>query len=138
MKMRKIVLIPLLVLGVFLVFGIGFFMSFGIPKRDLSVKPLTASGLPDGNYVGQGAVTPPFGTFAVFRKVEVSIDIADGMITTADFLKPASKDEPFATLTANILRAQGTGIDAVSGGSWTSLATAKAVEDALSKAGAHQ
>jgi uncharacterized protein with FMN-binding domain len=76
---------------------------------------------------------------AAFRKVEVELEVRDGRIESLRYLKPETEGpaaEVFAELSRRVLERQGPDVDAVSGGTWTSRALRKAVEDALEKGGA--
>jgi len=109
------------------------FASCGSLASD-GAAPSGPARLMDGVYRGIGRSRPPFGTIAVFRKVEVELRIADGRIVGVRLLRPRMLDEKLAPLGARVVERGSADVDGVSGASWSSAAYRNAVDNALSEA----
>jgi uncharacterized protein with FMN-binding domain len=136
MKKRTKVLLglsPLFLVLLFIIVGLVRFMSFGLPLRVFEAPVLGTSGSRDGRWVGEGAVTPPFGTLVAFRKARVALEIKDGRITSVEVLEPKGVEKELGGFRQSVLDRQGSGVEVVSGATWTTGAARKAVADALAK-----
>jgi len=98
--------------------------------RGMPIKDISAAGLPDGAYLGESAI----GNFIYRVKVEVST----GKIISISAM--GSRYNVYAEYAQGVfnkmVRDQTANTDAITGATTTSKAYMKAVEDALSKAGA--
>ncbi|HNY22269.1 MAG TPA: FMN-binding protein [Treponemataceae bacterium] len=99
-----------------------------------NAAPQARGEIQDGVYLGVGRSRPPFGTMAVFKKVEVEVSVAGGKIVGVRLVKPQALIEKLAPLDGLVVANGGSEIDGVSGATWSSAAYRAAVNDALTKA----
>jgi uncharacterized protein with FMN-binding domain len=106
-------------------------MSFGIPRQDYTVNEVDFSRVADGSYTGEYRIVPPFGTFAVFKRVKVQVEMAGGRVRRITVLSPEAAREQLAPLAEEVVARQSLSFDAVTAGTWTTTAMLKAVETAV-------
>jgi uncharacterized protein with FMN-binding domain len=114
---------------VVLVFALTF--SFGIPRQDNRIGRIDPSTLPDGSYVGEYRIVPPFGTFVGNRRVKVQVEVQGGRIQGIAILSPEGSTELLNAYGKQVIERQSLEVDAVGGATWTPRAFLKAVETAL-------
>ncbi len=133
-KRGRIVLIVLLsIVGGMVIIIVAATMSFGIPKQDYRVGQVDLSGIPDGTYIGEYKIVPPFGTFVGNKRVKVQVDVAQGKIQRITVVSPTTIREYLAPLALKVIEKQSPDVDVVGGATWTPRAFLKAVETALKK-----
>ncbi len=126
-RILKVILIIIILLVV--VVGAGaFYLSSGLNDgAKLQVNSIDASSKKDGTYEG---------TYNGGRWTnKVAVTVKGGKITDIKIIKDVafSKSDVTDTVIKEVLKAQNTTVDAVSGATVTSKAYLKAIENALSK-----
>ncbi|MFW5786572.1 MAG: FMN-binding protein [bacterium] len=98
----------------------------------ITVEDPDFSLLADGTYEGDYDIDLPPGAWAANQYFRVDLEIAGGAAAGIEILEPEtfSDNDDFAAYIDRILEAQSLLVDAVSGGTISSKAFVKAVEDA--------
>lgn len=98
----------------------------------ISVTDPDFSALADGTHQGEYDIDLPPGAWAVNQYFRVDLEMSGGAAVEIEILEPEtfSDNEDFAAYIDRILEAQSLQVDAVSGGTISSKAFVKAVEDA--------
>ena len=119
------------ILGVVAVVFVVGTMSFGIPRQDDTVGVVDFARVPDGTYAAVYRVVPPFGKFAVYRRVSVEVAVSGGKVTGIRVVSPEEMRENLQPLVDRVVDEQSLQVDAITAGSWSSKALLKAVETAV-------
>jgi uncharacterized protein with FMN-binding domain len=124
----------LILVSVIVVLGAVFLagsMSFGIPRQNWTPTDPDLSAVADGVYRGEYRIVPPFGSFAVYRKIAVEVDVRAHVIARITVLSPEQVVESLAAVGKRVMAEQSLQVDALSAGTWSSRAYLKAIEAAL-------
>lgn len=110
------------VFGVIIIGMLSGAMSLGIPKQDYRVGAVDFRGLPDGTYTGEYRIVPPFGAFAVYKRVKVRVEAAGGRVQRITILFPEPLKAGLTALVDRVIQRQSLNVDSVTGGTWSSRA----------------
>jgi uncharacterized protein with FMN-binding domain len=102
--------------------------------RQVDLRDVDMSKVPDGVYVGSYTIRPPAGAMAGNKSVEVRVTVAGGKYTRIEILKPPAlgKSASFVSLFSRVKDTQHLTVDAISSATITSMSILKAIQLAVS------